>query len=118
MTPITDETKRANLRLFLRSIVGDKNILLALILLSAAATVFYVAGDYQAGTLRRMGPGYFPVLLSAILALFALGFVARRFLIGADPVENVEIRPAFFVLGGVTLFGLLLHRAGLIASIV
>jgi len=80
----------------------------------------YVQGtDYEMGTIREMGAGYFPRILSVGLILMGLlyGFVALR----AEPVQFGEDRPAILsiliICASVMVFALLIERNGLIPAI-
>ncbi len=97
----------------------------------AAGSIFVVFGlafaiqalDYELGTALRMGPGYFPLLLGAILvALGALivgsGVVAgREEPIGGVPLRGLVLIPAAFVLFGLTVRGLGVVPALFIATL-
>lgn len=72
---------------------------------------------YALGTMRRMGPGYFPLLLGILLALLGATLMVQAWRKGADePVEWGSIRPPLFVLGGLALFGLSLPKAGFVVA--
>lgn len=86
--------------------------ILALLGLGVAA---YAATHYDFGSLRRMGPGFFPVLLG--IALAALGTIIAVPAFG----RTAEARPFAWpetigVIGSLLLFGLLLNRLGLMGS--
>jgi hypothetical protein len=78
-----------------------------------------VGTQYQFGTAAKMGPGYFPTvlgvitaLLGAVVSLKALSSKAK-----SDPIEKFDWFVLLFILGPVTLFGLLLQPMGLAFSI-
>jgi hypothetical protein len=77
------------------------------------------ARHYEMGTAQRMGPGYFPTALGALLALLglviALGGLARKAPDG--DIERFHFGPLLVVLGAVALFAFLLRPAGLIAAL-
>lgn len=86
--------------------------ILALLGLGVAA---YAATHYDFGSLRRMGPGFFPVLLG--IALAGLGMIIAVPAFG----RTAEARPFAWpetigVIGSLLLFGLLLNRLGLMGS--
>ncbi len=79
------------------------------------------AGGYTMGTARRMGPGYFPTLLGALMAglgaaLAALGLWRPE--APAEDEERPDPRALLSVLAGLAAFALLLPRAGLVPAIV
>ena len=78
-----------------------------------------LAQRYELGTAQRMGPGYFPTVLGALLALLGLAIAIKglaREERGGD-VERFHFGPLLVVLGAVALFALLLRPAGLVAAL-
>lgn len=75
------------------------------------------SANLEIGTAFRMGPGYFPLVLSAILiALGAVIFVsALRY--ASEPIGAVAWRGMAFILVAPIVFGLLLRGLGFIPSI-
>jgi fumarate reductase subunit C len=74
---------------------------------------------YELGTAQRMGPGYFPTALGALLAVLGL-IVAIKGLAREEPgseIERFHFGPLLVVLGAVALFALLLRPAGLVAAL-
>lgn len=68
---------------------------------------------YEIGTLRRMGPGFFPVALGVGLAglglVIALPALARK-----GEGARIEFAPVFWVIAAILLFGLSLRWLGLV----
>jgi hypothetical protein len=71
---------------------------------------------YAVGTTARMGPGYFPMLISSGLVLVGAVLVARALFAAGNPFGAILWRPLILVLCGVLSFGLLIDRAGLLAA--
>jgi len=73
---------------------------------------------YAVGTSARMGPGFYPRLVS--LALIAVGalLVVRSIVKKTDGLGTIELRPVTLVLLGTALFGFLIERSGLVVSAV
>jgi len=95
-----------------RDIVGG-------LLLMAAGLAFswYAAVSYDLGTLRRAGPGMFPMALGVVLA--ALGTataIPAFFRRGSKP--EIRIWTPLFVLSGVTAFSITIVPFGLLPAIV
>ncbi len=67
-----------------------------------------MARDYGMGTASRMGPGYFPTALGALLSFFRDG----------KPIGAVAWKGAALVTAATVLFGLLLRPAGLVPGLV
>lgn len=73
---------------------------------------------YQIGNAARMGPGYFPFALGAVLTLLGLAVCLRSLARGrgARGTRSIPWKPLVLVLSSVILFGLLLRPLGLICS--
>lgn len=76
---------------------------------------FYAQEHYEIGTLRRMGPGFFPVSLGLILA--TLGFFVA---LPAWFSQGLEIKPAWKTLGlvivSLLVFAFTLKTLGVVLS--
>ena len=89
---------------------------LLFIILGGLAVVF--ASDYPIGSAMRMGPGYFPTVLGAILLLFG-GYVMLRGIRSREKVKGEwGWRPLALITLSIVLFGFLLDRLGLIPAII
>ena len=93
-----------------------KDFFLGLIFLGVAVAVIFFSRDYEFGTARQMGPGYLPFVLGLVLGGFGLFLTGGSFIGEHEPGEPIDFRPSLLVLGGATLFGLLIRPAGLIVS--
>ena len=76
----------------------------------------WVGQDYTFGTSARMGPGYFPVMLSWLLLAFGAIIGAAAFAFEGPRIERPNWRGILLVLAAILLFGLLIERAGLAAT--
>lgn len=77
-----------------------------------------IGQGYSMGSAGRMGPGYFPVALGSLLALFGLIAIVRSFLVKGEALEKFAVKEAFLVLLSVFLFGFLLRTTGLAISVI
>jgi hypothetical protein len=77
-----------------------------------------MARDYGMGTASRMGPGYFPTALGALLLLTGIASVVRSFFRDGKPIGAVAWKGAALVTAATVLFGLLLRPAGLVPGLV
>lgn len=93
---------------------------IALILLSViyAGNAFL---NYDLGTLRRMGPGFFPFWLGVILFVLGIGLAIRalRGILDEEGMALPKIRFAvpFFIFLGMILFTVLIRPFGVIPAI-
>ncbi|MEZ5649321.1 MAG: tripartite tricarboxylate transporter TctB family protein [Burkholderiaceae bacterium] len=78
------------------------------------------AGNYDMGTASRMGPGYFPVVLSGLLVVLGLVILVGAFRKGAPhlSVEPIVWRPLVTVLGAIALFAFALPKLGFVLSMI
>jgi hypothetical protein len=88
---------------------------LVLVTLGAAAAI--VSHRYGLGTMRNVGPGMFPMLLGATLALLGLGVVLEG-RTSTTVLPRIPWRPIIMISAGLAAFGLLVERAGALAAVV
>lgn len=93
--------------LTLRFTVGG---ILALI----GATAFIVALGYDFGSARRMGPGYFPVVLSGLLTLLAVSEMVSAAM--KPEAVPVDWRPFVAILAAVAGFAVTMSLFGMIPA--
>lgn len=82
------------------------------------AGAIIVARDYNMGTSVRMGPGYFPTLLGALLVIVGAISMIRSFFHSGQALAAFCWKEIALVLGSVVLFGLLVRGAGLVPSLI
>ncbi len=78
------------------------------------------ATNYSMGSSARPGPGYFPLLLSIILAILGAVVLFKSLTIeteGGDPIGAIAWRPLLITVGAIVLFGALLPRLGMVITI-
>ena len=73
----------------------------------------YFGSDLTFGTASRMGPGYFPVLLSGLIIVVGLVVGFKGLTIEGPPIERVQLRPISFIIAAILIFGFLIERIGL-----
>ncbi len=87
-------------------------------LIAVGATALVIARNYPFGTSLRMGPGYFPTVLSSILALFGLWFVAKAFRSTEKIETGWSLRALVVIPLSLVLFGILMNYAGFVPALV
>ncbi len=78
------------------------------------------ATNYSMGTGARPGPGYFPLILSVILAIIGAVVLFKALTIeteGGDPIGDIAWRPLLVIVASITVFGALLPRLGMVITI-
>jgi hypothetical protein len=83
-------------------------IVLALL---GAAIALHAYLNYPVGSISRMGPGMFPVMMGSALFLVALGILAKAFVDARETIQ-VNVRAALFVLVGLAVFAVLVEPFG------
>lgn len=78
------------------------------------------ATNYSMGVSARPGPGYFPLLLSIILAILG-GIVLFKSLTieteGGDPIGSIAWRPLLVIVLDIAFFGAALPRLGMVITV-
>src|SRR5215472_3307569 len=94
----------------------NKDFWAGLMLIAIGATAMAIARDYPFGTALRMGPGYFPMVLGALLILFGLSIMATG-LRRAAPIEGSWSPRALVILPlSLVLFGVLMDHGGFVPA--
>jgi Tripartite tricarboxylate transporter TctB family len=78
------------------------------------------ATNYSMGTGARPGPGYFPLILSVILAVLGAIVLFKSLTIeteGGDPIGSIAWRPLLVIVGAIAIFGAMLPRLGLFITV-
>jgi len=81
--------------------------------LAIGVAALLMALDYPLGTPGRMGPGFFPIMISTLLALTGIGILLRARLGMSELIRLARSMPLFIVSGAIIAFGFLLDKLGL-----
>jgi hypothetical protein len=88
-----------------------------LIYVAFGVAAIWIGRNYSFGTAGRMGPGYFPTALAALLIVLGLASLVRSFLVEGGAIGGLAWKPMALVLVATLLFGFLINRAGLIIAL-
>lgn len=83
----------------------------ALLALTGAFFAFQSFG-LEIGTALRMGPGYFPLVLSAVLVLLGVIILVQAVRVQGEPIEPLAWRGMLFILPAPVFFGLTVRGLG------
>ena len=73
---------------------------------------------WRMGTASRMGPGYFPQILSWGIIALGVILIVRSLMAGyKDRVEPGKLRPFALILLAIVVFGMLAERLGMVFSL-
>lgn len=89
-------------------------LVVASILALIGLCALIIAIEYDFGTARRMGPGYFPVILSAILTILAISEIISSLL--KPEVKLLDWRPMIAILAAVAGFAVSMYLFGMIPA--
>ncbi|MFM9967328.1 MAG: tripartite tricarboxylate transporter TctB family protein [Burkholderiales bacterium] len=89
-----------------------------------AAVVFIVIGiaglvfgqDLAFGTSAKMGPGYFPMILSGLILLLGIGLCIHSLVVAGPKIDPVQFRPILLIVASILVFGYLLALVGLVIT--
>lgn len=77
-----------------------------------------IAQGYPLGSARRMGPAYFPTVLSVVLILIGIAAAVRSFTGQGAAIGRFAFKPMALVTIGTIVFGVLVRDAGLVAAVI
>jgi hypothetical protein len=94
----------------------NKDFWAGLMLIVIGGGAMFIARDYRFGSALRMGPGFFPVILSGILVAFGVCVVAVGLRSGERIQGHVSLRALVLLPFSLVLFGVLMELAGFVPA--
>lgn len=85
----------------------------SLVLVLIGVTGLYFGAELTMGTAGRMGPGYFPRLLSWLIIAIGIFVGMMSLSLEGPPIQRPQVRPMGFVLLSIVVFGYLMNYIGL-----
>lgn len=99
-------------------IVGNgKDFWTGVIYIFIGAAALIIGRDYNMGTAMKMGPAYFPAILSVLLMIIGIISIVRSFLKSGTPIGVVAWRGLILIFVSTLLFGLIVRGAGVIIAL-
>lgn len=102
----------------LTSVLRSKDFLAGATFLLVGGGMVAVASDYPFGSLLRMGPGFFPIIIGLLLALVGIALMGKSIVMQTTERPTFHLRPAFFITAAIFAFAYALPRLGLAAATV
>ena len=96
---------------------SSKDFWAGLIYIFFGSTAIVIARDYPMGTALRMGPAYFPSLLSGVLILIGVISIIRSFIVTGTPIGALALKGLSLIVASVLLFGFLVKGLGVALSL-
>ena len=90
-----------------------KDFWTGVVYIAIGAAAIFIGRDYGMGTAMKMGPAYFPMILSGLLILIGVISVARSFVKSGTPVGTVAWKGLALVIAATVLFGFVVRGAGM-----
>jgi hypothetical protein len=84
-----------------------------LVFVAIGVAGLYFGRELAFGSSARMGPGYFPTLLSALIIAIGLIVGFKGVTVEGPPIEPVPLRPITFIIAAILIFGFLIDSVGL-----
>jgi hypothetical protein len=95
-----------------------KDVLAGLALAAFGVAFAIGAMTYTVGSPVRMGPGFFPLIVGALLATLGVVIAIRPVLDGEDdPITQPAWRGLVLILGSIVVFGLTVRGLGLVPAV-
>ena len=101
-------------------IKSQRDFLSGLMFMGVGASFAIGAMNYSMGTSARPGAGYFPLILSVILAVLGAIVLFKSLTIeteGGDPVGSIAWRPLIVIVVAICTFGLALPHLGMLVTV-
>lgn len=99
---------------FVRS---PKDVLAGLLFIALAALFAWQAGTLPMGSSVRMGPGYFPMVLSGLMGILGLIVLINGFRFKGEAPSGIAWRGLFFLTFASVFFGLFLRPLGFLPTL-
>ena len=94
-----------------------KDFWTGLIYLFVGSGALIISRDYDMGTAVKMGPAYFPTLLSVLLMVIGIISVLRSFFKSGSPIGVVAWKRLVLIVASTLLFGMIVRGAGLLLAL-
>lgn len=96
----------------------NRDVLAGLLFIFIGVLAVVIAREYPMGVAARMGPGYFPSVLSGILCLFGVYILVRGIRAGEQVKGPWAWKPLALIALSIVLFGFLMDRFGMVPALV
>jgi Tripartite tricarboxylate transporter TctB family len=90
-----------------------KDLFAGLLFVVFGAAAVLIGRHYPLGSASRMGPGYFPVLVGALLVLVGVVVTVRALVAHPDRIGRIAVKPLVLVLAAVATFAAFIEQMGL-----
>ncbi|MFC1534010.1 tripartite tricarboxylate transporter TctB family protein [Thermodesulfobacteriota bacterium] len=95
----------------------NKDFWAGMMLIGTGVAAIFIARNYHFGSPLRMGPGFFPTILSGILILFGICIMAVGLRNKVKIQDYVSLRALIMLPLSLILFGILMEYVGFIPAV-
>lgn len=81
------------------------------------ASIIVFSSDYELGSARKMGPGYFPIWIAVGLMFLGAILALKSFATAGPPLGTWAIKPLVLITLGTVIFAAIVTSAGLAPAI-
>ena len=96
---------------------NPKDFWTGLIYIFVGAGALVISRDYDMGTAVKMGPAYFPTILSVLLVGIGTISVLRAFIRSGSPIGVVAWKGLVLIVASTLLFGVVVRGAGVVIAL-
>lgn len=93
------------------------NAICGLTFIALGCFFIYQCLNLELGSALRMGPGYFPLFLAAILTLLGAIVLVQATRVQGEPIGPIALRGMLFILPAPVFFGLTVRGLGFVPSL-
>ncbi len=99
------------------NIKNTKDFWTGIIYMAVGGMFLLISQNYPLGSSLKMGPAYFPTLLSSLLIIIGIISLTRSFIQPGTPITAFAFRGLLLVTAAIILFGLIVRGAGLVIAL-
>jgi hypothetical protein len=96
---------------------NPKDFWTGLIYFFVGAGALIISRDYGMGTALKMGPAYFPTILSVLLMIIGVISILRSFFKSGTPIGALAWKGLVLITASTLLFGVIVRGAGVIIAL-
>ena len=98
--------------------IRNKDFWSGVMLLAIGLAAVILARDYPFGTSLRMGPGYFPIVLSGVMVLFGIAMLVQGVMKPEQIEGNWSLRALCILPIATVIYGVLMEHAGFLPALI
>ena len=95
----------------------NKDFWAGIMLIAIGAAAMFISRDYRFGSALRMGPGFFPTILSGALIAFGICIMAVGLKSGEKIQGSLSLRALIVLPLSMVVFGALMELAGFVPAL-